>query len=66
MTLQNRLRKKSSQATSHCVRAYAEGETLTSGRLAVSVVAFSLVLAVCDKADAQKVDAPSPTSQEPL
>ena len=28
------------------------------------MVAFTLVLVVCSKADAQKIDAPSPTSQQ--
>lgn len=46
------------------MRSYAEGETLTNGRLAVFLVAFTLALVVCGKADAQKVDAPSPTSQQ--
>jgi hypothetical protein len=43
---------------------YADGETMTNARLAVCAVAFTLALVVCGKADAQKVDAPSPTSQQ--
>jgi hypothetical protein len=42
----------------------ADGETMTNARLAVRAVAFTLVVVVCGKADAQKVDAPSPTSQQ--
>jgi hypothetical protein len=38
---------------------YADGEIMTSARLAVRLVAFTLVLVVCGKADAQKVDAAS-------
>jgi hypothetical protein len=37
---------------------------MTNARLAVCLVAFTLALVVCGKADAQKVDAPSPTSQQ--
>ena len=61
---QNRLRKKSSHGTSNCMCPYADGETMTNARLAVCLVAFTLALVVCGKADAQKVDAPSPTSQQ--
>jgi hypothetical protein len=61
---QNRLRKKSSHGTSNCMCPYADGETMTKARLAVCLVAFTLALVVCGKADAQKVDAPSPTSQQ--
>ena len=61
---QNRLRKKSNHGSSHCMCPYADGETMTNTRLAVCLVAFTLVLVVCGKADAQKVDAPSPTSQQ--
>jgi len=61
---QNRLRKKSSHGTSNCVCPYADGEAMTNARLAVCLVAFTLVLVVCGKADAQKVDAPSPSSQQ--
>jgi hypothetical protein len=39
---------------------------MTNARLVVCSVAFTLVLGVCGKADAQKVDAPSPTSQQHL
>jgi hypothetical protein len=63
---QNRLRKKSSHGSSNCMCPYAAGETattITNARLAVCLVAFALALLVCGKADAQKVDAPSPTSQ---
>jgi len=61
---QNSLRKKSSHDTSNCMCPDADGETMTNARLAVRVVAFTLMLVVCGKADAQKVDAPSPTSQQ--
>ena len=61
---QNRLRKKSSHGTSNCMCSYADGETVTNARLAICLVAFTLVLVVCGKADAQKVDAPSPASQQ--
>ena len=37
---------------------------MTNARLAVCLVAFTLALVVCGKADAQQVDAPSPTSQQ--
>jgi len=43
---------------------YADGEIMTNTRLAVCLVAFTLALVVCGKADAQKVDTPSPTSQQ--
>jgi hypothetical protein len=43
---------------------FANGETMTNVRLAVCLVAFTLALVVCGKADAQKVDAPSLTSQQ--
>jgi len=61
---QNRLRKKSSHGTSNCMCPYADGETMTNARLAVCLVAFTLVMVVCGKADVQKVDTPSPTSQQ--
>ncbi len=61
---QNRLRKKSSHGTSNCMCPDADDETMTNARLAVGLVAFTLVLVVCGKADAQRVDAPSPTSQQ--
>jgi hypothetical protein len=61
---QNRLRKKSSHGSSNCMCPYADVETLTNARLAVCLVAFTLVLVVCGKADAQKADAPSSTSQQ--
>jgi len=56
--------KKSSHDTSNCMCPYADGETMTNARLAVCAVAFTLVLVVCGKADAQKVDGGSPTSQQ--
>jgi len=37
---------------------------MTNARLLGCVVAFTLVLVVCSKADAQKIDAPSPTSRQ--
>ncbi len=37
---------------------------MTNARLAICLVAFTLVLVVCGKADAQKVDAPLPASQQ--
>ena len=61
---QDRLRKKSSHGTSNYVCPYVDGETMTNARLAVCLVTFALVLVVCGKADAPKVDAPSPTSQQ--
>ena len=61
---QNRLRKKSSHGTSNCMCPYADVETLTNARLAVCLVAFTLVLVVCGKANAQKAGAPSSTSQQ--
>jgi hypothetical protein len=42
----------------------AQGETVTNARLPVSLVAFALLLAVCSKTDAQKVDTSSPTAKQ--
>jgi hypothetical protein len=61
---QNRPRKKSSHGTSNCMCPYADGEIITNARLAVCLVAFTLVLVLCGKVDAQKLDAASPPAQQ--